>query len=194
MRPGCVDMEALPDEALIGISVEALLNEAWFLLVWTLYRMRPGWYWYRGSAKCDLVSVDVETLPHGALFELICMKALPNEAWLTLVCVGIKPLPNGAWSESAWTVEALFEKGLVNLGADTLPDEDLMQTFRVVKSGVRSQGGLLSVDVEVLPDEACVETTIFKKPRWMKIKVSKGQESHYHAITYIISNYNSQCR
>lgn len=91
-------------------------------------------------------------------------------------------------------MEALFDKGLVNLGADALLDEDLVHTFRMVKSGVRSQGGLLSVDVEVLPDEAWVEATIFLKPGWMKIEVSKGQESHYYVITYIISNYNSQCR
>lgn len=34
MRPGYVDMEALPDEALVGVSVEALLNEACWVLIW----------------------------------------------------------------------------------------------------------------------------------------------------------------
>ena len=70
MRPGCISMKALPDEA-------------WLALVWRLFQMRPGKQWCRSSAQLGLAGVGVETLTNEAW--LVGIEALPDEAWLALV-------------------------------------------------------------------------------------------------------------
>lgn len=53
MKPGC-------------ISIEALLDEAWLALVWRLFQIRLGKQWCRSSAQLSLAGICIETLTNEA--------------------------------------------------------------------------------------------------------------------------------
>lgn len=91
-------MEALPSKGWLALVWRLCPDEAWLALGCTIYPIKPGSCWCRGSAYLGL-GCGIEALLNEALLTLIRMlclmkadvETLPDEAW---VKVGMEALPD----------------------------------------------------------------------------------------------------